>query len=791
MNIGIIAPSPVPFCIGGAEKLFWGLLEAINNNTPHHAELIKLPSREQSFFELLETYKNFASLDISHFDLIISTKYPAWMAAHPNHYVYMLHKLRGLYDTYPHLLPMNYEASLPLVKTLKEYIALSCGDRRCLVYFWELLSYLHEDVDCKNPLLSFPGALIREIVHYLDNVGLNPEYIRRYMAISKNVVNRRKYFPENTKIEVIYPPSNLKYYKYGKYEHFFTVSRLDSAKRVALLVEAMRLVKADIPLYIAGTGPDEEYIKSLGEGDRRIKFLGFVSDEEVIELYSNALAVPYIPYDEDYGLVTIEAMMSRKPVLTFSDSGGVNEFVEDGKTGYSVEPSISALATKMELLASSKDDAKSMGNAGYNKVKHITWENTVNRVLQEPSSSSKNFSYSPIKKKKLVIAVTFPIYPPMGGGQLRIYHLYKNLTEHWDVDIVSLARYGEERITHEIVPGMREIRIPISQEHWLEECNYTQKLGVPVTDVIMPLLYKKSPEYVEAFTEAANSTDILVASHPYFVDLIIDINTKRLPVLYEAHNVEYFLKKSILPSSELGITLLEEVKKAEAKSCEAACFIFATSQEDAVTIKEFYGASDKRIDVIPNGVDTRDIPFIEKKAFNLKNGGSFIFIGSWHGPNIEAMYEIFNLAKSLPNIEFQIAGSVCNANDQETPSNVRMLGILSDAEKLEALSSADFLINPMISGSGTNLKMLEAFSIGLPVLCTPCGARGFDVEDGKHLFIRELKDFKQGITDILKLSQSKLERMRRFSRNMVENKYDWRIIAKKLNLELTNRLRGG
>ena len=55
MKIAIIAPSPVPFTIGGAENLWWGLLNWINQNTNHQAELIKIPSPERNFRELVSS----------------------------------------------------------------------------------------------------------------------------------------------------------------------------------------------------------------------------------------------------------------------------------------------------------------------------------------------------------------------------------------------------------------------------------------------------------------------------------------------------------------------------------------------------------------------------------------------------------------------------------------------------------------------------------------------------------------------------------------------------------------
>ena len=100
MKIAIVAPSPVPFTVGGAENLFWGLQSYINEHTPHQCELIKVASPESNLEQLIDSYAKFSELELDHFDCVISTKYPAWMVRHRNHVCYMLHRLRGLYDTY-------------------------------------------------------------------------------------------------------------------------------------------------------------------------------------------------------------------------------------------------------------------------------------------------------------------------------------------------------------------------------------------------------------------------------------------------------------------------------------------------------------------------------------------------------------------------------------------------------------------------------------------------------------------------------------------------------------------
>ena len=76
-------------------------VEHCNNASVRH----RFVGFEQRFADLVASYEAFARLDLGHFDVVISGKYPAWMVRHPRHLVYMLHRLRGLYDTYPAGMP--------------------------------------------------------------------------------------------------------------------------------------------------------------------------------------------------------------------------------------------------------------------------------------------------------------------------------------------------------------------------------------------------------------------------------------------------------------------------------------------------------------------------------------------------------------------------------------------------------------------------------------------------------------------------------------------------------------
>ena len=102
-------------------------------------------------------------------------------------------------------------------------------------------------------------------------------------------------------------------------------------------------------------------------------FLGQISEDALREHYANALAVPFVPYDEDYGYITIEAMLSSKPVVTTLDAGGPTEFVVDGETGRVVAPEAKALGQALDALVADPAAARRMGQNAATKVAGSSW----------------------------------------------------------------------------------------------------------------------------------------------------------------------------------------------------------------------------------------------------------------------------------------------------------------------------------------------------------------------------------------------------------------------------------
>jgi glycosyltransferase involved in cell wall biosynthesis len=781
MKIAIVAPCPIPYMVGGAEKLWWGLAAHFNEHTAHQAEIIKLPSPEHDLASLMRSYESFSTLELGAFDMVISGKYPAWIVSHPRHVCYMLHRLRGLYDCYPGVTEIPLElARHPGVAVLREFMRRYRAARTALPEFfgrwYELM------VSARPPgLLDFPGPLARELVHWLDEIALSTSAITRYAAISATVAKRPGYFPEGVEVAVAHPPPHREREPGSRLEHFYTVSRLDGPKRVGLVVEAMRRVKTDLPLLVGGTGPEEPRLRELAAGDARIRFTGFESDAQVDERYRNALAVPFVPWQEDYGFIAVEAMQCGKPVITMSDSGGPCELVEDGVNGIVCEADPGSLATAMQRLADDRALAQSMGRKGIERAARVTWQVVADALLSEAPAG-------PVPRgprRKLVVASTFPIFPPRHGGQMRTLHLFRAMAPEFETVVVSLGRSSEPPLDAEIAPGVREVRVPMSPEHERRERKVEAEMGTPVTDVVMPELHALTPRLREVLERESRDACAVVASHPYLYPVL---KTLGLPVWYEAQDFELHMKTALFENLPSGRALIDAVRAVEGACATGADLILCASPDDADELVKVYGVKRERIVEAPNGTDALHITFTAaeeraalKERLGIAQAPLAYFMGSGHWPNIEAVKRIFELALELPQVVFVVVGSVCYAFDPRLkPTNVLFLGEVDEVTRNLCLQACDVALNPMEHGSGTNLKMLDYFAAGLPVITTAQGSRGLRLAGEDFCLVREIEDFPAAIAEVLGPGAAAAAAQASAARELVESDFDWSAIVARI-----------
>jgi glycosyltransferase involved in cell wall biosynthesis len=237
-------------------------------------------------------------------------------------------------------------------------------------------------------LFGMPGAEeARDLIRSADS-RLIPE-ARSVFAISRNVAERLRHY-SGIAAEPLYhpPPMAGRYRSAPAGDYLLMPSRLNSHKRQDLVVEALAHTRAPVHVLFIGAADDPVFaakVQARAEAvaPGRTAWAGVVSDERKISLLAEALAVLVPPLDEDYGYVTLEAMLSARAVITCADSGGPLEFVEHGRTGLVCGPDPVALAEGMDRLWSDRSEARSLGQEGLAHYRELglTWDHVVQCLL--------------------------------------------------------------------------------------------------------------------------------------------------------------------------------------------------------------------------------------------------------------------------------------------------------------------------------------------------------------------------------------------------------------------------
>ena len=208
---------------------------------------------------------------------------------------------------------------------------------------------------------------------------------KRLFANARNTAERLARYNGLTAEPLYHPPPLAGKLTAGPAgDYVLSVGRLEANKRVDLIIAALAHADRRVRLVIVGEGPLrpqlEEKAAAAGVADR-VTFTGGVDERQLVALYAGASAVVFPPYDEDYGYVTLEAFLARKPVVTTTDAGGPLEFVTDGVTGLVTDPTAEALGAAIARLAADARLAQSLGEAGYERARLITWDGVVDRLM--------------------------------------------------------------------------------------------------------------------------------------------------------------------------------------------------------------------------------------------------------------------------------------------------------------------------------------------------------------------------------------------------------------------------
>jgi glycosyltransferase involved in cell wall biosynthesis len=344
----VIATVQIPFVSGGAESHAAGLKAALEREG-HEAEIVTVPfnpAEPERIADQMLACRLFDLTEIhgTRVDRLIGLKFPAYLIPHPNKIVWVLHQHRAAYD------------------------------------LWD---YPFEELSA-----SPRGLLVREAIRRADQLLTEA---RAVFANSKNVANRLGHFCGINATALYHPPPHADEFFCAETteDYFFFPSRFSASKRQSLVLEALALTREKVKVRFAGVADSPEYGKRLKQlaailkVESRVEWLGYITEKEKRENYARAAAVIFPPVDEDYGYITLEAMLSSKAVVTCDDSGGPLEFVAPGKTGLVTKPTPTALAKALDELWRDRSLAAKLGRAGRENYERLglSWSEVVKKLL--------------------------------------------------------------------------------------------------------------------------------------------------------------------------------------------------------------------------------------------------------------------------------------------------------------------------------------------------------------------------------------------------------------------------
>jgi glycosyltransferase involved in cell wall biosynthesis len=345
MKTVLVCAAQAPFITGGAEILVGELRDNLARRG-FRVDVANVPFKWYPVSELVRQALAWRLLDVTEsngtpIDLVIPTKFPSYLVRHPRKVAWLFHQHREAYDLF--------------------------GTSYC--------SFTDSEEDRR----------VREAIHAMDKQALSE--CRTIHTISRNVADRLSRYNGLPGASLYPPPQHLGRYRCDGYGDFlFYAGRLDRLKRLDLAIDALARARSGARLKIAGRGPLEPELRKqigrLGIEDR-VELLGFVSSEELVDLYAGCRAAYYAPLNEDYGYVTVEAFLSGKPVVTTTDAGGPLEFVSHGENGVVAAPDADALAAAIDgLFQLPEARLREMGAAGRDRVSGITWDHVIDRLTE-------------------------------------------------------------------------------------------------------------------------------------------------------------------------------------------------------------------------------------------------------------------------------------------------------------------------------------------------------------------------------------------------------------------------
>lgn len=374
--------------------------------------------------------------------------------------------------------------------------------------------------------------------------------------------------------------------------------------------------------------------------------------------------------------------------------------------------------------------------------------------------------YNVFMGKILLLSANPSIINPKSGGSERSFHLLDALSDH-EVTILAFGWNASDKIQH-LSKNLTFISVSPSELSKKYSSRFKNKLKSKSWDLAISEYAQYDSKYKDKLFKLSEEADLIIIDHYAIAPLVKDVKGK---VFYASHNCEIDLVEQLHGKKSLDYQITKEMESIVLNKCIAYS---ACSKEDIIKINKNYRIN-KPGYVIANGTI---IPDKIKPGSNFKSK-DIVFIGSGHPPNVTAALNVVPVANLMPDYNFILIGDASNAVTNY-PSNVKVLGHVSDLELDGILKDAFAFINPMEVGSGTHLKVSKALSYALPIISSKVGARGFSNEELEQCFFIG-ENAKELSNQIIKLTDKEVYSAASKAAYSIAKQYDWDKIKKEFS----------
>ncbi len=378
-------------------------------------------------------------------------------------------------------------------------------------------------------------------------------------------------------------------------------------------------------------------------------------------------------------------------------------------------------------------------------------------------------------KRILIISPYFP-FPARDGGKVRLYNLIKHLSKDNEIYLLAYIEPGAdkscvslaEEFCSGVFPVIREEEKRIIGED-IPRCVsffYTQAM----IDKLEQVLKKVNPDIVQL--------DFLIMTQ--YVKHI-----SRVPVFYTEHDMGLLDFNQSFHDRDLGdnerFFEWKKLVRYEKKILDYFHSVIVLTQRDKKLIENLNKSV--KATIIPTGVDT---DFYVPNVYNDTEEKSLVFVGHYkHYPNTDAIVYFVNkifpkIVEKKSNIKLYVVGSgLTKAVESLKSDNIIVTGEVEDIRKF--LKRPNIFVAPVRLGGGIKGKVLEAMAMGVPVVASKEAVRGIDCFAEKYALVSD--DTEVFANNVVKLLQNNdlYASLSGYGRKIVEENYNWKTIAEKLN----------